>query len=518
MQELYRMIPKVDIFLKNETMTILIEQYGQTEVTDAVREELQRLRELAGILGQRLEERRGSRLEDQSKGNSQDKDIIGFQKNVRGLNRSVEDNLRKRRAQLFHHVINATGTVLHTNLGRAPLSCGQAEKLAEKMTGYSNLEYDLEKGTRGERSSHFEQLLTRLTGAEAAVAVNNNAAAVLLTLSALAKNREVVVSRGELIEIGGKFRIPEVVSQGGAILREVGTTNKTHREDYEEAVGEETAAILKVHTSNYRISGFTESVSVRELAGLGVPVIVDLGSGVLVNLEKFGITHEPTVQETVANGADLVCFSGDKLLGGPQAGIIVGKKELIDQIKVHPLMRAVRIDKFTAAALEMVLENYLNEEGEWISRIPALRMLSETTIQLGERAERLQKMLVRLMGRHIRRWEISVEGCMSEAGGGALPGEQLPSAAVVIASKGMRPQWERELGMAERGPWFTDNYGVAGLQEQLRLQEVPVIGRIAKDKLWLDVRTVFEEEIPILARMLAKAMGEIERSGGMDQE
>ena len=247
------------------------------------------------------------------------------------------------------------------------------------MSGYSNLEYNLEEGHRGERYSHFEKLLCRLTGAEAAMAVNNNAAAVMLILSSLAKGGEVVVSRGELVEIGGKFRIPDVMEQSGATLVEVGTTNKTHLADYEEAVTEETKALLKVHTSNYRIVGFTESVGIDELIPLakekGIPVIEDLGSGVLVDLSRYGITYEPTVQESIRKGADVVCFSGDKLLGGPQAGIIIGKKEYIDRMKRNQLTRALRIDKFTAAALELTLHEYLSEE-QAMRKIPVLSMIT----------------------------------------------------------------------------------------------------------------------------------------------
>ena len=265
------------------------------------------------------------------------------------LNENIAKAVSAMHTPNMKKVINGTGTILHTNLGRAPISFGHMMRAAEIVSGYSNLEYNLEAGRRGERYSHFEKLLCKLTGAEAAMAVNNNASSVLLILSSLAKGGEVIVSRGELIEIGGKFRIPDVMEQSGANLVEVGTTNKTHYEDYEEAITEETKALLKVHTSNYRIVGFTESVGIDELVPIakehGIPVVEDLGSGVLINLEKYGLMHEPTVQESIAHGADVVCFSGDKLLGGPQAGIIIGKKKYIDMMKKNQLTRALRIDK-----------------------------------------------------------------------------------------------------------------------------------------------------------------------------
>ena len=501
MQELYRMIPKVDLFLQKNEMQILIRDYGRNAVTEALREALAKLRRQAESMQTENPETENPETEERAPG--AEKPVIRkavyqaenvsdrekFVQAVEALPETVREIIEKQQIRRFHHVINATGTVLHTNLGRAPLSKKQVSDLTEKLYGYSNLEYDLWEGKRGERYSHFEELLIRLTGAEAAVAVNNNAAAVLLILSALAAGREVIVSRGEQIEIGGKFRIPEVIRQGGAILREVGTTNKTHREDYVREINENTGAILKVHTSNYRIQGFTESVPVRELTGLGVPVIEDLGSGVLVNLEEFGLEHEPTVQEAVRHGADVVCFSGDKLLGGPQAGIIVGKKELIEKIKAHPLMRAVRIDKFTAAALEMTLQEYEKDLEAAKERIPVLRILKQKPEELKERAERLKSLLMDDMDpKWPAAWRLDILDCLSEAGGGALPGQVLPSTALVIS---------RAI------PGFP---GAEWLQEKLRFMETPVIGRIAKEKLWLDMRTVFEKELPLLAEELAKLL------------
>ena len=341
---LYRSIPKVDVLLEDEKIKQMIEVYGRDIVIDAIRVEMDRLRKFI------------EKCDSEEEAREQVQNLI--------------EQIRLQAEKIFNpnmkKIINATGTILHTNLGRAPISLKHMKHISDIATGYSNLEYNLEAGRRGERYSHFEELLCKATGAEAAIAVNNNAAAVMLILSTMAKGGEVIVSRGELVEIGGKFRVPDVMEQSGATLVEVGTTNKTHFADYENAITEETTALLKVHTSNYRIVGFTESVGIDELVPLGekhdLPVIEDLGSGVLIDLSKYGITYEPTVQDSIRNGADVVCFSGDKLLGGPQAGIIVGKKKYIDRMKQNQLMRALRIDKFTASALEVVLKEYLSEE------------------------------------------------------------------------------------------------------------------------------------------------------------
>ena len=333
---LFRSIPKVDILLEEQEIQNLIDAYGREFVMDVIREEMDALRTFIG------------KCEEEEEAKAQ----IGM------LTQNIKRHAGKLHEPNMKMVINGTGTVLHTNLGRAPISKEHVERLAGIVSGYSNLEYNLEVGARGERYSHFEKLLCKLTGAEAAMAVNNNAAAVMLILSSMAKGGEVVVSRGELVEIGGKFRIPDVMEQSGASLVEVGTTNKTHYSDYEEAITEETKALLKVHTSNYRIVGFTETVTIDELIPIAqehdIPIIEDLGSGVLIDLSKYGLTYEPTVQDSIRKGADVVCFSGDKLLGGPQAGIIIGKKKYIDQMKKNQLTRALRIDKFTAAALELV--------------------------------------------------------------------------------------------------------------------------------------------------------------------
>ena len=311
---LYRSIPKVDVLLEDEKIKQMIEVYGRDIVIDAIRVEMDRLRKFIAKCDSEEEAR----------------------EQIQNLTEQIRLQAEKIFNPNMKKIINATGTILHTNLGRAPISLKHMKHISDIATGYSNLEYNLEAGRRGERYSHFEELLCKVTGAEAAIAVNNNAAAVMLILSTMAKGGEVIVSRGELVEIGGKFRVPDVMEQSGATLVEVGTTNKTHFADYENAITEETTALLKVHTSNYRIVGFTESVGIDELVPLGekhdLPVIEDLGSGVLIDLSKYGITYEPTVQDSIRNGADVVCFSGDKLLGGPQAGIIVGKKKYIDRI------------------------------------------------------------------------------------------------------------------------------------------------------------------------------------------
>ncbi|MBW1967819.1 MAG: L-seryl-tRNA(Sec) selenium transferase, partial [Deltaproteobacteria bacterium] len=321
-------------------------------------------------------------------------------------------------------VVNATGVVIHTNLGRSLLPKEISQALLDVAGRYSNLEYNLEKGMRGSRYSHVEELLCGLTGAESALIVNNNAAAVLITLETLAGGREVIVSRGELVEIGGSFRIPDVMTKSGAVLREVGTTNRTHLRDYESAIGEQTALLLKVHQSNFQMVGFTMAVSVSDLAELGgrygIPVFEDLGSGNFIDFSRYGIMHEPTVQEALAAGADLVSFSGDKLLGGPQAGIIIGKKEFVDRIKENPMNRAVRIDKLTLVALEGVLRLYQDPERA-VRVIPTLNMLCLSRDELKSRARRLQR---RLRALKLTGISINTVETISRVGGGALPLQQ----------------------------------------------------------------------------------------------
>lgn len=389
----------------------------------------------------------------------------------------------------LRHVINATGTLLHTNLGRAPLSDKALAAVHAVARSYSNLEIELDGGKRGHRYSHVEQLLCRLTGAEAATVVNNNAGAVLLALTALAKGSEAIVSRGELVEIGGAFRVPEVMEAGGVALREVGTTNKTHLRDYRQAVTEETGLFLKIHTSNYRIVGFTKAVSGTELAELGsetgIPVMEDLGSGMLIDLSPFGLPREPTVSEAVASGLDVVTFSGDKLLGGPQAGLIVGRKWAIDKIRSHPMARALRIDKLTLAALEATLRHYL-EPQRAIGDIPILHMLDLST---GELKRRCSTLVRRLKPRLGDRAELRIIEETSTVGGGALPLTELPGTAVALTPK------SHSLDTAAR---------------RLRLGDPAVVVRIHEGRLILNPRTIAKAEEKSLVEAVAAAFSEEE--------
>ena len=385
----------------------------------------------------------------------------------------------------LRRVINGTGVILHTNLGRACLSQQAAKAVTQVAYGYSTLEYDVEKGERGSRYAHVERLLCKLTGAEAAMAVNNNAAAVLLVLSALPRGKEVLLSRGEMVEIGGSFRVPEVMEQGGAILKEVGTTNKTHLSDYAKAITPETGALLKVHTSNYRIMGFTESVKASELVDLahthGIPVLEDMGSGALVPLQQFGILDEPHVQQSVQAGIDVITFSGDKMLGGPQAGIIIGKKKYIDLIKKHPLTRAVRIDKLTLAALEATLRSYAQDRAQ--EEVPVIAMLSATRESLRPKADKLFQLL---QGGSTYQAELVEE--FGQVGGGSVPTQLLPSWAVAITPKEVGPEL---------------------LEARLRTQgDIPIVGRIYRGRYLLDVRTLFEEDFPYLVQSIHTALGE----------
>ena len=449
-----RNLPSVDRLMASEGLAELAAVYSRDWVVGVVREQL----DLA-----RRDIRRG--------GKAPEPDIL-----VEAVCRHVADLTRT----APRRVINATGVVIHTNLGRAPLSRAAIEAMSQAAQGYSDLELDLTTGRRGSRQSHLQALLRHLTGAEAALAVNNNASAVMLGLSALAAGRDVVVPRGEAVEIGGGFRIPDVLEQSGARLVDVGTTNRTYVHDYESAITENTAAFLKVHASNFRVEGFTAAVEAEELVELGertgIPVLHDVGSGALLPTERYGLAHEPTPQESIAAGMGLVFFSGDKLLGGPQAGIIVGKADLVGKLERHPLARAMRIDKLSLAALTATLLHYLREEAE--DKIPVWRMISATEGAVKAMAEK---------------WNASagsggeVIASRSAIGGGSLPGETLPTWCLAF-----------EHPLASGGP--------EALTRRLRQGSPPVMARIEGDRALLDPRTVLPEEEADLFRVLKNAL------------
>lgn len=402
---------------------------------------------------------------------------------------SLEERITALVERILSHslqpVINATGVILHTNLGRAPLPEPVVEEFRRTATKYSNLEYDLEAGARGKRDVHVAELLTRLTGAEAAIVVNNCAAAVLVTLAAFARGGEVIVSRGELIEIGDGFRIPEIMEQSGALLREVGTTNRTRVADYENAIGEKTKLLLRVHPSNFKLTGFTDKPTLEELVDLsqrsGIPLVEDLGSGCLVDLTEHGIS-EPTVRQSIAAGVGIVTCSGDKLLGGPQAGIIAGKKDLIARVRRHPLFRALRVDKLTIAALAATLGAYLRTAWD---EIPAMRMIRITPQELKRRAENFIRELRPELP--LDEVEIEVVDGASLAGGGSTPTQSLPSKVIRIASA---------------------RYSATKLEQRLRRAPagISVIARVEEDRLVLDLRTVFPEQEPLLIKTLAAVL------------
>lgn len=446
-------LPSLDALLRSPEAAVLLHRFGRPGTTAALRTE--------------LAARRAARL---------------FHAAPASIVDAAADALARASAASQRPVFNLTGTVLHTNLGRAPLPPEAAEAAAEALGSATTLEFDLATGRRGERDDHIAPLLCELTGAEAATVVNNNAAAVLLVLNTLARSRQVPVSRGELIEIGGSFRIPDIMAASGAILREVGTTNRTHPRDYQSAIGPDTGAVMRIHPSNYAITGFTASVPTDTLAGLAhaadLPLIEDLGSGSLADLERFGLPHEPTPRESLAAGADLVTFSGDKLLGGPQAGLIVGKFILINRINANPMKRALRLDKARLAALEAVLRLYRDPD-RLSDRLPALRLLTRAPGDIQATAERIAPKLARAFpGR-----PISVEPCRSQIGSGALPADLLPSAAVTIGGNSLE-----------------------NLASTLRQLVKPVIGRIHQDRLWLDFRCLeAADEAAFLAQLPAGA-------------
>ncbi len=456
--DLFRKLPSVDELLRSTDIARLREREGQSAVTDAARVVLERLR--SEISSGRL-------------------DADGVDLALSGLGSAVERQLRQSLSHSLRSVINATGVILHTNLGRAPLAESAIEHIRETAQRYSNLEFNIAAGERGKRDVHVDRLFRRLLNSEgeiSTVVVNNNAAAVLLALNSLAEGGEVVVSRGELVEIGGSFRIPDVMAKSGAILREVGTTNRTRIADYEHAIGEKTRLLLRVHRSNFQITGFTEQPSLGDLVELGqrrgIPVLEDLGSGALFDLQSVGVSGEAGVVDSIAAGVDVVTYSGDKLLGGPQAGVLSGKKEAIARIRSNPLFRALRVDKLTYAALEATLLAYVRQDH---NAIPALRMMRMTKQEIAVRAERLAN---ELRGTKCHMELLDGE---SVVGGGAAPAATLPTKLIAISVEGLSSE---------------------GLAGRLRASEPPIIARIDEGRVLLDLRTVFAEQEPAIVAAL----------------
>ena len=461
--ELLRQIPSVDELLAQERLASLSKRVDRNLIVEVARAVLADLR---------------ARI-------AEDLNWTAISLDGASMEELISAQVEKILSRSLQPVINATGVILHTNLGRAPLPETVVNEFRRTATQYSNLEYDLEAGARGKRDMHTTELLTRLTGAEAAIVVNNCAAAVLVTLAALARGGEVIVSRGELIEIGDGFRIPEIMEQSGAVLREVGTTNRTRVADYENAINEKTRLLLRVHPSNFKVTGFTDKPSLEELVALGLhtglPLVEDLGSGCLVDLSEYGIS-EPTVRQSIEAGVSLVMFSGDKLLGGPQAGIIAGKKELIVRVRRYPLFRALRVDKLSIAALEATLGAYLR--AAW-DEIPAMRMIRATPQELKRRAENFIRELRPELP--LDEVEIEIADGSSLAGGGSTPAQSLPTKIIRIASA---------------------RYSATKLEHRLRGAPagVSVIARVEDDRLILDLRTVFPEQELLLIKTLGAAL------------
>ncbi len=446
-KELLRKLPKIDELLKLQSVNKLIEENSRTIVLESLREAIEFYRN--GIL----------------KGN------VDSLNTEQVLDFAVH-TLESKNKMHLERVINATGTVIHTNLGRSLLGKKAIENVITVAGSYNNLEYDIESGKRGSRYSHIEEIIKKVTGAEAAMVVNNNAAAIMLVLDTLAKEKEVIVSRGELVEIGGSFRIPEVMKFSGAKLVEIGTTNRTHLYDYENNISENTGVLLKVHTSNFKVLGFTEGVSLEQLVELGekheIPVVEDIGSGVLIDFGKYGFTYEPTVQDSIKKGIDVVTFSGDKMLGGPQAGIIVGKKKYIDRMKKNQLTRALRVDKMTLAALEGTLKYYVDEK-EAIDNIPSLNMI----LMPKEEVKKKCILLKRKLQSKTQEFKFYIDKGESMVGGGSMPTEKIETYVVKVTSEKFSPE---------------------DMERKLRLGETPLIARVYNDELVLDGRTLFKED------------------------
>ena len=450
MSEKLRMIPSITKLVESQKGKELIDEYGRKDFLETSRLILNNIRE---NIDKKLDEDLAPEV----------------------VMKNIEGGLKGKTLKKLKRVINCTGTILHTNLGRAPLPNKVFERLTEVSSGYSNLEFDLTKGERGSRTAGISEQLATILGVEDCVIVNNNAAAVLLSLMALTPGKEVIISRGQLVEIGGSFRVPEIMEQSGSILREVGTTNKAHLQDYQNAINENTGAILRVHPSNYRVVGFTEEVELKKLSQLakenGIPLIDDLGSGTLVNLIQWGIHDEPTVMESVESGADVVTFSGDKLLGGPQCGVIIGKGEYINKIKKHPLMRALRCDKLVLTALQETLEIYKNEN---LDQIPFYKFLNRSIDELSKMAQEITK--------DISKDKFEIVNDFAYVGGGSLPNHKLETVVIKIKN----------------------GASAQHLSEKLRDNKVPIIGRINQGEYILDLKAVFEKDIPVLQDALSK--------------
>lgn len=458
-QLLLRGIPKIDELLLDEQLVFFMETTPRSVVVDAAREIIDRIRKeiLAGTLEEIPEK----------------EELVS----------EICETITGKKKHNLRTLINATGVILHTNLGRANLCRMAVESVLSVADSYSNLEYDVKKGVRGSRHDHVEKIITKITGAEAAMVVNNNAAATMLCLSAMAEGKEVITSRGELVEIGGSFRIPDIMEQSGAHLKEVGTTNKTKPSDYRNAYDpEKTGAFMKVHTSNYRIVGFTQEVTLKEMVALGkeynLPVIYDMGSGLMADLTRYGV-DEPTVIDALNDGADVVLFSGDKLLGGPQGGILIGKKEYIDKMKRHPLARAFRVDKMTLAAMEATFFEYLDMDTAK-KTIPVLQMITVSQEELAERAYAL----IAAVRKVTDAYHLDVVSCKDQIGGGSAPTVRLNGSAVSVSS---------------------DTIPAEKLERLMRKAETPVIVRVAHDELILSVRTIRDSELDTVAAALAFA-------------
>lgn len=462
-KELLRHLPKVDELLQNERLLSVTKKLNQEYLVQIIREEIECVR--ASILAETFPANHIDREE-----------IVD----------SIEKRIQKEFDFGLKKVINGSGVVLHTNLGRAPMPAAVKSALDEILYGYCNLEYEIDNGMRGSRHDHLKGLIQKLTGAEDVLVVNNNAAAVMLVLSTIAKGKEVIVSRGELVEIGGSFRIPKVMEHSGAILKEVGSTNKTHMNDYEESIGENTAALMKVHTSNFKIQGFTDSVSIKELRALAdrydLPIIDDLGSGVFLDLRKYGLDYEPTVMDSLSAGADIVTFSGDKLMGSAQCGVIVGKSKYIAQMKKNNLLRALRVDKLTITALTATLRMYL-DSSSIEKNIPVLQMLSQDIEVLRAKANRLHQQIISAKPQLAE--IVQVTNCQSIVGGGSLPTQLMKSFGIRICPQESTGKFE----------------------ERMRITAPHIVGRVEEDIYYLDMRTIFDEEIESVAKKIIELLG-----------